>query len=624
MVISLDSMEKLPLEPWEVGGELLDILSRGLYSDAKDAIREYAQNGIDAKASNIWVTVEGPRVVVRDDGEGMDWDTLRRARRLGMSDKNSQDNVGFRGIGLYAAFGMCDSLVVSTHQAGADEEFTLRFDFGSMRRILEQDRGGVVRSGVALADLLYEYAGFYKAPYPMDLGDRQFTVVTLEGVEQEYRAQLNDAGSLNTYLLNTLPAALPDREYGATVNEWLAEYAGIRPVHLFLRVGVEPEIPVQPDIVTDVDSPHWDWIPNSAGLPVAFVWYCYSPHRRRLGARYPGDDSSDASGFLLRSKGFTLGNRMTLKSFWPPLGGGTLYHHFTGEVHILDGADVFPNAARDDLEPGVAKQNLDRYLRDYFYNLNRHADFSREISNANDKTQGFDSNLAELGRKFDDENSDPFELHRQCRDYLDVLETSERNVLRFTRGRKAIQPTADQKMALDYLKLHISVWKKTANSLLQRSQRGHQSRRSASVPVARPQVAALSRSVDALDVLSEASPSSSFQQASRALRSAAGAHSVGRAVAVLDGLKAEGLELSDLVESSRKELRVLLGWSPTGPVSFFEVLNDAGFFLESEREHFLIEALDQGLVHALGGRGPQYEAALRSISDQLTQDLRLQ
>ena len=624
MVVSLDSMEKLPLEPWEVGGELLDILSRGLYSDAKDAIREYAQNGVDANASNIWVTVEGPRVVVRDDGKGMDWDTLRRARRLGMSDKNSRDNVGFRGIGLYAAFGMCDSLVVSTHQAGADEEFTLRFDFGNMRRILEQDRGGVVRSGVALSDLLYEYAGFQKAPYPMDLGDSQFTVVTLEGVEQEYRAQLTDAGSLNTYLLNTLPVALPDREYGSTVNEWFAEYVGISPVKLFLRVGVEPEIPVQPDIVKDVDCPHWDWIRNSAGLPVAFVWYCYSPHRRRLGARYPGDDSSEASGFLLRSKGFTLGNRMTLKSFWPPLGGGTLYHHFTGEVHILDGADVFPNAARDGLEPSVAKQNLDQCLRDYFYNLNRYADLTREINNANEKTQGFDGTLADLGRKFEDDNADPFELYRECRDYLDLLEATERQMLRFTRGRKAIQPTPDQKELLDKLKLQISGWKRTSNGFLQRAQRSGRTRRSVSAPAARPQVAALSRSVDALGLLSEASSSSSFQQALSALRSASDAHSVGRAVAVLDGLKAEGLELSDLVESSRKELRVLLGWSPTGPVSFVEVLNDVGFLPESEREHLLIQALDQGLVHALGGRGPQYEAALRSISDELTQYLRLQ
>ena len=32
---------RVQLESWEVGGELLDILSRGLYSDAKDALSMY-------------------------------------------------------------------------------------------------------------------------------------------------------------------------------------------------------------------------------------------------------------------------------------------------------------------------------------------------------------------------------------------------------------------------------------------------------------------------------------------------------------------------------------------------------------------------------------------------------
>ena len=136
MVVRIDSMERLPLEPRDIGGELLDILSRGLYSNAKDAIREYAQNGIDANASNIWVSVDGPRVTVHDDGHGMDWETLRRARRFGMSDKNTQENVGFRGIGIYSAFGMCDSLEIATHQLGASDEYAVHFNFGEMRRIL--------------------------------------------------------------------------------------------------------------------------------------------------------------------------------------------------------------------------------------------------------------------------------------------------------------------------------------------------------------------------------------------------------------------------------------------------------------------------------------------------------
>ena len=83
---------RVQLESWEVGGELLDILSRGLYSDAKDALREYVQNGVDAEAEHILITVDGSQAVIRDDGHGMNEEGVRIARRFGMSEKKPQRN----------------------------------------------------------------------------------------------------------------------------------------------------------------------------------------------------------------------------------------------------------------------------------------------------------------------------------------------------------------------------------------------------------------------------------------------------------------------------------------------------------------------------------------------------
>ena len=89
---------RLALEPEEVGGELLDILSRGLYSDARDAIREYAQNGVDAGASTIRVTVNGPRVVIRDDGAGMDKETLQSREGSGFPKRTRRTMWGFEAL----------------------------------------------------------------------------------------------------------------------------------------------------------------------------------------------------------------------------------------------------------------------------------------------------------------------------------------------------------------------------------------------------------------------------------------------------------------------------------------------------------------------------------------------
>ncbi len=624
MVVPRESMERLPLDPRDIGGELLDILSRGLYSDARDAIREYAQNGIDACASNIWVSVEGPRVTIHDDGHGMNWETLRRARRFGMSDKNTYDNVGFRGIGIYSAFGMCESLEISTHQMGSQDEYTVQFSFGDMRRILEQDRGGERRSGVALSDLLYEFVRFRTSPYANEYGDRQYTVVTIDGIEQEYRAQLSDAAGLNDYLLNTLPAAFPDQEYGSTVNDWLAEYTKIRQVKIFLRVGEEPGIPVHPQVVEFIDRPQRGWIQNSQGTPIAFGWHALSQHGRRLGSRFPGDDSGDVGGFLLRLKGFTLGDRLSLKPLWPAVGGGTLYHHYTGEIHLLAEAEVYPNAARDGLEPSTAQQSMEQKLREYFDVLNRRADLQREIRRADSQTKIMRETLDGLEHRFEDEDQDPFELYRLCRNHIDELSNAERQLLRLTRGRKAIRPTPDQRDSQERIKALIADSTRKTNNLLQRAQRYTENRRrviNRDLPPP-PQVALLSRAVAALTSMQLEMDSPDVRQATSSVQAASRAQSVSRAVAVLDGLKARGLQLTGEVESSRQELRGSLGWSATGPVSLEELLNDLGFSIENEGQwELFVLAMDEALVLAASGRGQQYETALRAIAEDLSQDI---
>ena len=145
---------RVQLESWEVGGELLDILSRGLYSDAKDALREYVQNGVDAEAEHILITVDGSQAVIRDDGQGMNEEEVRIARRFGMSEKSPRGMVGYRGIGIYSAFGICEEMTITSRQAGMENLVGWTFQFGEMRRLLEANKASDARHGVGLPDLL--------------------------------------------------------------------------------------------------------------------------------------------------------------------------------------------------------------------------------------------------------------------------------------------------------------------------------------------------------------------------------------------------------------------------------------------------------------------------------------
>src|SRR6266540_6704248 len=124
----------------EVGGELLNILSKGLYTNPLDAIREYVQNAIDANANEVKVQITGNSVFILDWGDGMNRDQLLEARKFGVSSKSIAQNVGFRGIGIYSGFDLCERLIIRTKTHLEDTQHIIEFEFGEMRGKLEKAR----------------------------------------------------------------------------------------------------------------------------------------------------------------------------------------------------------------------------------------------------------------------------------------------------------------------------------------------------------------------------------------------------------------------------------------------------------------------------------------------------
>lgn len=125
----------MKLSKFDIGAEVISILTKGMYPDPKDTLREYIQNGVDAKSTKIILKIRQDSVVVQDDGGGMNYDVLRKAVRIGVSDKNPTKNVGFMGIGIYSAFHLCEKLVIySRGDKGIPN--CLEMDFQGMKNVL--------------------------------------------------------------------------------------------------------------------------------------------------------------------------------------------------------------------------------------------------------------------------------------------------------------------------------------------------------------------------------------------------------------------------------------------------------------------------------------------------------
>ena len=608
------------LEPWEVGGELLDMLSRGLYSDPKDALREYVQNGVDAGASHIWVTIDGPRVVIRDNGHGMDDETIRAARRFGMSQKSPKRMVGFRGIGIYSAFGICERLTITSRSSGMEGLVGWTFHFGEMRRILEADKAAPSRQGIGLPSLLLQYTELFDTSYGGKETDH-FTVVELEGIGSEYLPQLNDVSSVNNYLLNTIPVAFQSGDYGKQVNQWLRDHVSLNPVQVTLRVADEPEFDIEPQSAQDAYAPELGWVMAPDGETcLAFVWYVLTTTGRQI--------TGPANGFLMKMKGFTLGDRTNLKFQWPAVGGRTLYHHYLGEVHILDAAGVYPNAGRDDLEPSPAKQLLVKQTMDFFHLLSRTAQALQATVRGSRLVEGLDASIEGLKSEQMAQVADPYETYRKARNDIVDLENVSRDINKHivgSRGKAKLQLTEEQDLfvvttltQIDAATRQLDAVAKSVQQKIQkpaRRQRPH-----VQLP---PQVALLERAQVALVSMAESLDDTRVAKAVDDLRPAVQLHNLPRAIGILDALKAAGVPLSSDTEAARKQLRSWIGWAPLAPVSLEEALQQLGVALENEREERIIRAVDAGLLASLDGRGEPYETQIRAVADSLDAELGL-
>jgi hypothetical protein len=370
----------LPLSSDDIGGELIAILSKGLYTNPLDCLREYGQNAVDARATTITIKITGNTVMIFDDGVGMGLAELLEAKKFGLSPKSITQHVGFRGIGIYSGFDLCRRLVVTSTRAG--KVYRLAFEFAKMKEQLEKERNTPNAARSSLIALLSAHTTIaYVDDRPTEDHD---TSVELRDIQPEHIALMSDRRRLREYLLQNLPIAFaPSFAYGQAIDTRLREMVpGYSPIMVKLQLDGQPEEIVQkygpthkqladytadpertskpvPALDLSLAQPIFREVRNSAGQTVAFYWGCLNQKRARL---EPNEDKPQFEGFIYKVKGFSIGDRDKLRGLFPR---PQLYPWFSGEVYVVD-ATVVPNAERNDFETGASKNALEVALLNDF------------------------------------------------------------------------------------------------------------------------------------------------------------------------------------------------------------------------------------------------------------------
>ena len=336
----------------DIGGEILPILTRGLYSNLLDTLREYIQNAIDAKCKKIYLTINTDIISIEDDGTGMTGSVARKAIRLGMSDKNPVQNVGFRGIGIYSAFNICDLLEVFTKSEDDPNTYKINFRFKEIRKELSLEQE---RKSKGLPPTLY-LEGLLERHISVErlenwIIESHGTKVIMSGILSEAYRHVNDWNYVVNYLQDVIPLPFsPNFKYGNMIEQKLEEKAYYS-IPLTLQINDRKE---------DLYSPYNDTIFQFGGkIPptfydiksskesLAFAWVCINDDTETLKEGTP-------RGLVIKKSGFTIGNRRSLE---PYFGRTVVSRRITGEIIIVNDS-LIPNAARNDFENNSMRQEF--------------------------------------------------------------------------------------------------------------------------------------------------------------------------------------------------------------------------------------------------------------------------
>ena len=426
-----DKLQKLEIKPEDIGGELLAILSKGLYTNPLDCIREYIQNSVDAKATSVIIKITGNSVTIIDEGSGMSLAELVQARQFGLSGKSIGKDVGFRGIGIYSGFDLCNRLRISTKKADENHINILVFDFEAMRSRLEADKN--LKRGeqkTSLFDLLTEYTQIGRENFPSEADNsRHFTQVRLEDISAVHIRELSNRERMRTYLLQNLPIDFADSfDYKDEINQLLASHVygdGYTPVKITLESDGQPDDMVVKDAIPNLQPPKYGYISTSSGVHIAFYWACQNTIRQRIGDNFPGlkdtVKKNEYEGFVYKVKGFTIGDRQNLRLLFKRK--PQLYSWYSGEIYVLD-SNIIPNAERNDFEENQAKRALTFAVSNELSKLEKEVEDFRDRGVAHERIEKYttevrDINISNLANVQDNEAA--FEAYSRLNTIIDDL-----------------------------------------------------------------------------------------------------------------------------------------------------------------------------------------------------------
>ena len=343
-----------------LGGELLRLVTAGMYDNPLVLYREYVQNSADAIAAqssgagsvHIRIDPHQSRITILDDGTGLSpSEAVRRLIDVGSSPKNPSIDRGFRGIGRLSGLAFAEELHFTTRTRGDSPPTRVSWSARTLRELdlARVDAKTAIQEAAKTTQL--------------SCGDwpERFFQVTIDRINRHAASTVLNEDAVRAYLGEVCPVPMAGSfPLAADVSEFLSGHTD----HLVLdiRVNDDPRpierpfkdvIPLTEDFGATFETLETRIVPSSdSESPAAILWLAHTPYAgsipRRLGLR----------GLRARAGNMQIGtDRIFEHLFLEPRFNGWC----VGEVHIVD-RRIVPNGRRDYFEPGPHLRNLENHI----------------------------------------------------------------------------------------------------------------------------------------------------------------------------------------------------------------------------------------------------------------------
>ena len=364
------------------GKFLLEILTKGMYSNPMHIYREYIQNSSDsidkaiaagvlnAAEAEIHISIEDKKqnIVIRDNGFGIPQDVTKiKLMNVGASDKDGMSERGFRGIGRLGGLAYAEKVQFITSAVGDATKTIMTCDCVRMQQLLQKSN----KETLDIMETFNAISSFDERPEEIE---KHYFEVRLISVPKE--SGLLDEECAIRYLAETAPIDFDSQQFvqARKIREYFSEkgfpitcYKILRgtrrkPIYkLYSRsmsTGKQGRTKTK-DYVRDVEFIYQE---ASDGRPLYIGWLAITD--------FSGVISDEAvQGIRFRKGNILVGNGTTFAKFFPSEGHNA-NRMFAGEIHVLHD-ELVPNSQRDDFEPSPVYNEMRNALGEWAWSINK-------------------------------------------------------------------------------------------------------------------------------------------------------------------------------------------------------------------------------------------------------------